>query len=140
MKNTMIGSGHMGCALLSGLLKCCFSDAHLIPIVPVFFFLMVLRPPRSTLFPYTTLFRSAPDVMYIQAREGLLSSLARFALSAALIGGILTIILQRDAIWGRREIPVALQSSGPANPAPSVAAPSTAPPAPVASPAPPPPP
>ncbi|ABQ33314.1 hypothetical protein BBta_1062 [Bradyrhizobium sp. BTAi1] len=84
--------------------------------------------------------RWAPDVMYIQAREGLLSSLARFALSAALIGGILTIILQRDAIWGRREIPVALQSSGPANPAPSVAAPSTAPPAPVASPAPPPPP
>src|SRR6476619_8326497 len=24
----------------------------------VFFFLMILRPPRSTLFPYTTLFRS----------------------------------------------------------------------------------
>src|SRR3712207_8733987 len=29
----------------------------------VFFFLMIRRPPRSTLFPYTTLFRSAvpPD-------------------------------------------------------------------------------
>src|SRR5438477_5486535 len=26
-----------------------------------FFFLMIRRPPRSTLFPYTTLFRSAPD-------------------------------------------------------------------------------
>src|SRR5574343_1457436 len=26
--------------------------------VPVFFFLMIRRPPRSTLFPYTTLFRS----------------------------------------------------------------------------------
>src|ERR1035438_10563374 len=26
----------------------------------VFFFLMIGRPPRSTLFPYTTLFRSAP--------------------------------------------------------------------------------
>src|ERR1039457_3742463 len=25
----------------------------------IFFFLMILRPPRSTLFPYTTLFRSA---------------------------------------------------------------------------------
>src|SRR5947208_11214057 len=24
----------------------------------IFFFLMILRPPRSTLFPYTTLFRS----------------------------------------------------------------------------------
>src|SRR2546430_12283003 len=26
----------------------------------LFFFLMIRRPPRSTLFPYTTLFRSAP--------------------------------------------------------------------------------
>src|SRR3712207_7534197 len=28
----------------------------------VFFFLMIRRPPRSTLFPYTTLFRSAAGV------------------------------------------------------------------------------
>src|SRR2546427_7931149 len=27
-----------------------------------FFFLMIRRPPRSTLFPYTTLFRSATDL------------------------------------------------------------------------------
>src|SRR2546430_9173098 len=27
-------------------------------IFPLFFFLMIRRPPRSTLFPYTTLFRS----------------------------------------------------------------------------------
>src|SRR5690349_24050311 len=27
------------------------------------FFLMMRRPPRSTLFPYTTLFRSAADVV-----------------------------------------------------------------------------
>src|SRR2546427_11711877 len=27
-----------------------------------FFFLMIRRPPRSTLFPYTTLFRSAHDI------------------------------------------------------------------------------
>src|SRR5438874_13715172 len=26
-----------------------------------FFFLLIPRPPRSTLFPYTTLFRSAPS-------------------------------------------------------------------------------
>src|SRR6516162_4159993 len=26
-----------------------------------FFFLVILPPPRSTLFPYTTLFRSCPD-------------------------------------------------------------------------------
>src|SRR6185312_16962817 len=37
--------------------------AHCISFQPrlVFlFFLMIRRPPRSTLFPYTTLFRSAP--------------------------------------------------------------------------------
>src|SRR3989442_3160127 len=28
---------------------------------PFFFFLMIRRPPRSTLFPYTTLFRSPPE-------------------------------------------------------------------------------
>src|SRR2546426_10284673 len=28
-----------------------------------FFFLMIRRPPRSTLFPYTTLFRSRPDAV-----------------------------------------------------------------------------
>src|SRR2546422_2120339 len=28
--------------------------------MPFFFFLMIRRPPRSTLFPYTTLFRSQP--------------------------------------------------------------------------------
>src|SRR2546429_7370287 len=27
-----------------------------------FFFLMIRRPPRSTLFPYTTLFRSCPSL------------------------------------------------------------------------------
>src|SRR3712207_7976105 len=30
----------------------------LVPVVLSFFFLMIRRPPRSTLFPYTTLFRS----------------------------------------------------------------------------------
>src|SRR5207249_12334922 len=29
---------------------------------PFFFFLMIPRPPRSTLFPYTTLFRSKFDI------------------------------------------------------------------------------
>src|SRR5256884_7239311 len=51
-----------------------------------FFFLMIRRPPRSTLFPYTTLFRS-PFVGYVQTicvdparrRHGLGSALLRFA-------------------------------------------------------------
>src|ERR1039457_6766472 len=30
-----------------------------------FFFLMIRRPPRSTLFPYTTLFRSVHEAFYI---------------------------------------------------------------------------
>src|SRR5256885_10948358 len=34
------------------------NDHHL----PFFFFLMIRRPPRSTLFPYTTLFRSVNRV------------------------------------------------------------------------------
>src|SRR6266513_3879218 len=32
----------------------------MISVVFYFFFLMIRRPPRSTLFPYTTLFRSVP--------------------------------------------------------------------------------
>src|SRR5699024_12883868 len=32
--------------------------AYLLLLLPLFFFLLTLRPPRSTLFPYTTLFRS----------------------------------------------------------------------------------
>src|SRR2546426_8540526 len=35
-----------------------FSHLILLRIGFVFFFLMIRRPPRSTLFPYTTLFRS----------------------------------------------------------------------------------
>src|SRR5690349_25085413 len=39
------------------------SSLHLFSFSFFFFFLMIRRPPRSTLFPYTTLFRSirAPD-------------------------------------------------------------------------------
>src|SRR3712207_7648288 len=35
-------------------------DEQTLPIPLFFFFLMIRRPPRSTLFPYTTLFRSGP--------------------------------------------------------------------------------
>src|SRR2546428_4512371 len=38
-----------------------------------FFFLMIRRPPRSTLFPYTTLFRSLPHVGGRLAREEVLA-------------------------------------------------------------------
>src|SRR5215204_7052892 len=35
-----------------------------------FFFLMIRRPPRSTLFPYTTLFRSGPADPLHRRRPG----------------------------------------------------------------------
>src|SRR5437016_10676539 len=34
------------------------------------FFLMIRRPPRSTLFPYTTLFRSMHEGLALEARRG----------------------------------------------------------------------
>src|SRR3712207_8180622 len=34
-------------------------------MIVCFFFLMIRRPPRSTLFPYTTLFRSHRDIQSI---------------------------------------------------------------------------
>src|SRR6266704_4944551 len=46
------------------LISCCRlkllfnSSIDLIFVLLLFFFLMIRRPPRSTLFPYTTLFRS----------------------------------------------------------------------------------
>src|SRR5256885_6732179 len=36
----------------------------------LFFFLMIRRPPRSTLFPYTTLFRSSREDCRSQGRRG----------------------------------------------------------------------
>src|SRR2546427_4527611 len=41
-------------------------------MILVFFFLMIRRPPRSTLFPYTTLFRSraaAPSPRLVERRR-----------------------------------------------------------------------
>src|SRR2546430_16789130 len=35
-----------------------FSEMYALSLHLIFFFLMIRRPPRSTLFPYTTLFRS----------------------------------------------------------------------------------
>src|SRR2546429_826955 len=45
----------------------CRCNADHLPLF--FFFLMIRRPPRSTLFPYTTLFRSYPGP--VVALEGL---------------------------------------------------------------------
>src|SRR2546430_15471167 len=48
-----------------------FNDIVLNIIIGFFFFLMIRRPPRSTLFPYTTLFRSLDDT-FPQTHQGLI--------------------------------------------------------------------
>src|SRR3954449_786120 len=71
-KSTRLNSSHTLISYAVFCLKKIFSLKfyEIIPIAPVcyalrqssflslFFFLMIRRPPRSTLFPYTTLFRS----------------------------------------------------------------------------------
>src|SRR2546422_6372549 len=47
-----------------------FSVESLLCVSFVFFFLMIRRPPRSTLFPYTTLFRSGPGLLVDQDEVG----------------------------------------------------------------------
>src|SRR5438034_10971223 len=45
-------------------------DLTPVPSFVVFFFLMIRQPPRSTLFPYTTLFRSVgQDAVDVEADE-----------------------------------------------------------------------
>src|SRR5688572_31913593 len=44
---------------------CSFSNRYSF-IFFFFFFLMIRRPPRSTLFPYTTLFRSLPQIVAVE--------------------------------------------------------------------------
>src|SRR6266511_6060065 len=51
--------------------------SHSLIIFFFFFFLMIRRPPRSTLFPYTTLFRSRPG-----ARPASVRGRARIARSS----------------------------------------------------------
>src|SRR5258706_272177 len=50
-------------------------------IAPTVFFLMIRRPPRSTLFPYTTLFRSTVDYTVADANVTLAD--VKFAVSGA---------------------------------------------------------
>src|ERR1039457_7588151 len=44
----------------------------------LFFFLMIRRPPRSTLFPYTTLFRSINHCEYIKRSANSSTTMNRF--------------------------------------------------------------
>src|SRR5687767_679075 len=71
------------------LFKICFSYS----LLSFFFFLMIRRPPRSTLFPYTTLFRSeTQERMLVVAKEGreedVRAILGRWDLDAETIGHV----------------------------------------------------
>src|SRR5258708_7608813 len=59
----------------------CYGDCLALPS-PSFFFLMIRRPPRSTLFPYTTLFRSSPS-QSVTPRTSLCRNWREFPLVAA---------------------------------------------------------
>src|ERR1051326_7722915 len=54
---------------------------HLLCCFVVFFFLMIRRPPRSTLFPYTTLFRS------VQVRPPLVLTVPPPSLALIILSG-----------------------------------------------------
>src|SRR5256885_208338 len=81
----------------------------------VFFFLMIRRPPRSTLFPYTTLFRShGTQDMYptfLQRDWGFSpqkrAALTAFSMIGAILGGLSFGYLS-DRIGRRRSIALAL--------------------------------
>src|SRR5438105_13805839 len=46
-----------------------FGSCRALPVFVVFFFLIIRRPPRSTLFPYTTLFRSQAILLGILGHD-----------------------------------------------------------------------
>src|SRR2546426_10494745 len=50
--------------MFSSLPCCFFLYSYISSFYFFFFFLMIRRPPRSTLFPYTTLFRSADRALH----------------------------------------------------------------------------
>src|SRR5204862_5991703 len=49
------------------------STPYIVTACVTFFFLLLRPPPRSTLFPYTTLFRSAADRLRRYVRQGVLA-------------------------------------------------------------------
>src|SRR5690349_23664967 len=63
-----------------------------------FFFLLIRRPPRSTLFPYTTLFRSK-WIYFVSNRTG------RFEIFKMPAAGGEAVQFTRDGGWAAQESP-----------------------------------
>src|SRR3712207_9473741 len=77
----------------------------------MFFFLMIRRPPRSTLFPYTTLFRSATHVVLLDddimiEPDSLLRAraFAAYAKSPMIVGGQMLALQNRSVLHSMGEI------------------------------------
>src|SRR5438874_3950867 len=64
-------------------------SSYFAPTDYVFFFLMIRRPPRSTLFPYTTLFRSHGREIRDLGARGVVERLAHALQSLELVRGAL---------------------------------------------------
>src|SRR2546427_3430351 len=66
----------------------------------LFFFLMIRRPPRSTLFPYTTLFRSVLTcALWSGARCEMLPQFDAVSVWSRLAAGELTLFMAVPAIY-----------------------------------------
>src|SRR3712207_8694892 len=63
----------------------------------LFFFLMIRRPPRSTLFPYTTLFRSPKGVQIEHRSATALLDWAAGVFADELLGGVLAATSDRKS-------------------------------------------
>src|SRR2546430_4110870 len=74
---------------------------QLLIMVFFFFFLMIRRPPRSTLFPYTTLFRSPVGDSDLRALAQLLVDAVE---SGAAVSFLAPLTLERAEDWWRRTI------------------------------------
>src|SRR5258707_7578404 len=64
---------------------------------------MIRRPPRSTLFPYTTLFRSVDDVVRLLEVDSLREDIGREQQVVAILGGRVAVLVLRSAGPGRSE-------------------------------------
>src|SRR2546426_3841954 len=84
-----------------------------------FFFLMIRRPPRSTLFPYTTLFRSQDTTDYYRRWEEALARDVWPLIRAPGVGTVvrhgtaLETILREAADWRADLVVVASHGKGP---------------------------
>src|SRR5688572_31619708 len=67
----------------------------------LFFFLLTRRPPRSTLFPYTTLFRSSPPASLALRVVPRFHETWGFLFTCALAASALLFALVR--LWGTRQ-------------------------------------